>query len=98
MTWKSFEITFFILAALAALFIAFYPVAKAGELPSFVTAKARAACERDVRKYCVKGGGVNYNTIKTCIRRNWDKMSNDCQYEIVSLLPEIEKYEKQQKR
>jgi hypothetical protein len=81
--------------AVIALTLAFYFCHKAGavELPSFVTAKARAACEPDVRRYCVKGS-VNYNTIKTCIRKNWDKMSNDCQYEIVSILPQIEAYEK----
>ena len=81
--------------AVIALALAFYFCyeARAVELPSFVTAKARAACEADVRRYCAKGK-VSYNTIKNCIRKNWDKMSSDCQYEIVSLLPEIERYEK----
>lgn len=80
------------------LMLAASPVSAEG-LPDFVTAKARAACEKDVRRVCVKGGEkVTYQHLKSCISKNFKKMNNDCQYEIVSLLPEIEKYEQRKAR
>ena len=92
---KTVERILLAIALAALLALVFYETATAVELPSFVTAKARAVCERDVRKYCVKPGvKINFSTIKNCVRRNFDAMSMDCRVEIVSLLPEIEKYEK----
>lgn len=77
----------------------FVTSANSVELPDFVTAKARAVCERDVRKFCVKPGiKINFSTIKSCVRRNFDAMSMDCRVEIVSLLPQIEAYEKRAKK
>ena len=90
-----------IMALLASLILSIAVIcsAKAVELPSFVTAKARAVCERDVRKFCVKPGvQINFSTIKNCVRKNFDSMSMDCRVEIMSLLPEIEKYEKLQRK
>lgn len=63
------------------------------ELPSFVTAKARVACEPDVRRLC-RVQDASYNNIRACIKTNWRRLSSDCQYEIVSVMPQIEAYEK----
>lgn len=77
-----------------AAVIAFVPFSAMAELPSYVTGKMRAACEADVRRHCVKGGKPTYVQMRACVAKNFQKMSNDCQYEIVSALPRIEEWEK----
>jgi len=82
---------------MTALFVLAPLSVHAADLPTFVTAKARAACESDVRRLCVRSSNVKYSTVKACVKKHWDKLSDDCQYEIVSLLPKIEEYEKRKR-
>jgi hypothetical protein len=79
-----------------ASFCFFVSYAKADGLPPYVTAAARAACETDVRRYCVKGH-TNFNAVKGCVAKHFKKMNMNCQTEIVNLLPQIEAYEKRKR-
>jgi hypothetical protein len=48
------------------------------ELPKQVTPAVRAACEGDVRRFCVRKGST-LETVKTCVYTNFSKLNAKCQ-------------------
>lgn len=56
---------------------------QAFKLPKEVTPELRAACEKDVRRLCIRSGST-VSTVKACVRRKFRKLSVKCQYRLVS--------------
>jgi hypothetical protein len=68
---------------MAAAFIALGVVANAFEIPKEVTPAIRAACEKDVRRLCIRSTST-IDTVKDCVRRNFEKLNRSCQIRLVS--------------
>ncbi len=69
--------------ALAALLLAGLSFAStAVELPKKVTPALRAACEKDVRRLCIRSGST-IQSVKACVRRNFRKLNTRCQIKLV---------------
>jgi hypothetical protein len=72
-------ITLFILPVTLATAAGKVRVASAEfELPKQVTPAVRAACEGDVRRFCVRKGAT-LETVKSCVYMNFGKLNAKCQ-------------------
>lgn len=56
--------------------------AQALELPKEVTPAIRSACEKDVRRLCVKRGST-MASVKACVIRKFRKLNARCQMRLV---------------
>jgi hypothetical protein len=61
------------------------------------TAAMRHACEGQLRRICGPGE-ESYENVKACIQKAWDKLDNECQYQITSLVPLIQQLEERKAR
>lgn len=68
---------------LAAALTAFSGAACALELPKEVTPAIRSACEKDVRRLCIRADST-FDTVKLCVRRNFSKLNRPCQVRLIS--------------
>lgn len=66
----------------AAIFAGVVSPVHAFKLPKEVTPELRAACEKDVRRLCIRNGST-VSTVKACVRRKFRKLSMKCQYRLV---------------
>ncbi len=62
--------------------VLFSSVCQAVELPKEVTPAIRAACEKDVRRLCVRKNST-YSSIKSCIKKKFGKLNRQCQFRLV---------------
>jgi hypothetical protein len=56
--------------------------AHAFDLPKEVTPAIRAACERDVRRLCVRANST-LSSVKTCVVRKFDRLNFDCRFRLM---------------
>ena len=70
-------------ATLAALGIVLLSsTVSALELPKEVTPAIRAACEKDVRRLCIKPDST-VETVKACVKRKFRKLNARCKIKLV---------------
>lgn len=90
----------YITKAILALTMAFVFIMKARAdgpgLTQSQLAPMRRACESQLRRYC--SGPETYENVKACIKKSWERLDNNCQYEITSLVPLIQAYEERKAR
>lgn len=52
------------------------------DLPKEVTPAIRAACERDVRRLCIRKGST-ISQVKSCVIANFSKLNSRCKLRLV---------------
>jgi hypothetical protein len=57
-------------------------MAEALELPKEVTPELRRACEKDVRRLCIRKGST-IATVKSCVIANFSKLNARCKMRLV---------------
>ena len=65
----------------AALAVVSGPVS-AVELPKDVTPEIRVACEKDVRRLCIRSNST-VETVKACVKRKFRKLNPTCRVRLV---------------
>lgn len=53
------------------------------DIPPEITPAIRAACEKDVRRLCVKSGSTRA-TVKSCVLRKFTSLNTSCQYRLIT--------------
>ena len=67
---------------MTGLLFAFSASATALDLPKEVTPAIRAACEKDVRRLCIRSNST-IASVKSCVRQKFRKLSMSCQVKLV---------------
>jgi len=69
--------------ALLFVLLVIVPLETAGamELPKSVTPALRAACEKDVRRLCVRGNPT-FASVKACVIRKFGLLSSTCKLKL----------------
>jgi len=70
-------------AAMIVLLVLSGSSAAAFELPKEITPAIRSACEKDVRRLCIKKNS-NIDTVKACVRAHFGKLNAGCRFRLVS--------------
>lgn len=52
------------------------------KLPKEVTPELRAACEKDVRKLCIRKGST-FASVKSCVMANFAKLNTGCKIRLI---------------
>lgn len=63
------------------IFLANYNSANGFELPKEVTPELRAACERDVRRLCVRPNS-SVSSVIACVRSKFARLNFDCRFRL----------------
>ena len=56
--------------------------AVAVDLPKEVTPEIRAACEKDVRRLCIRRRST-FKSVKACVKKNFRQLNRSCQVKLV---------------
>jgi len=70
------------IALVALSVVSFCAVSNAIELPKEVTPAIRAACEKDVRRLCVRRHST-LQSVKACVLNKFKKLNMRCQFKLV---------------
>ncbi len=56
--------------------------ALAVDLPKEVTPEIRKACEKDVRRLCIRRSST-FASVKACVKKNFSQLNRSCQVKLV---------------